>query len=217
VSAELLSLQNLTLSAGERVLCANLAVRLAPGDRLAIVGPSGSGKTLLLRALSALDSPPGLVLRWRGRQLTPGQIPAFRSRTVYLSQRPALPDGSVEDALRTPFRYRANQRQRYSRDTALALLERLGLDNDFAGRETADLSGGESQAVALVRALLLAPDVLLLDEPTAAMDPKRVAAAETLVDDWMAERAERALVWTSHHAEQLARVSNCQIALGRNP
>lgn len=213
MSADLLSLQNLTLSAGDRVLCTDLAVRLTAGDRLAIVGASGSGKTLLLRALSALDSPPGSVLRWRGRQLTPGQIPAFRSRAVYLSQRPSLPEGSVRDALRAPFRYRANQQRCYSSDTANDLLDRLGLDRHFGDRPTENLSGGESQAVALVRALLLEPDILLLDEPTAAMDPQRVAAAETLIDSWMTDSGERALVWTSHHPEQLARVSNRQMSL----
>lgn len=217
MAEELLLLDRLTLRAGERVLCRDLKVRLVEGDRLAVAGPSGSGKTLLLRSLAALDSPPGAQLYRAGCAVGAAEIPHYRSRHIYLAQRPDFPDLRVRDLLRRPFHYRAHQNRPFSEALASRYLSVLGFDADIMTRRSADLSGGESQALALVRALLLEPRVLLLDEPTSAMDPDRTDAVEKLIDQWLTAAPGRALVWTSHQMGQLARVSNRRIDLGTQP
>lgn len=210
----LLRVSQLTLQAGNRTLCRDLEVALRPGERLALAGASGTGKTRLLRCLAALDSPPGMQLQWQGQPLAPAAIPAFRARHIYLPQRPALPEGSVEQALRQPFQYRIHRSRPYPDTQARHLLSKLGFAADFLNQACSDLSGGEGQAVCLVRALLLEPDALLLDEPTSAMDPQRVASAENLVADWLAAGTGRACVWTSHDALQLARTTDRRLTLG---
>ena len=86
------------------------------------------------------------------------------------------------------------------------MLTHLGRDESFLDKPVGELSGGESQLVALLRAVQLDPKVLLLDEPTASLDAEATAAVETLVADWQAESAgARAVVWVSHDTGQAER------------
>ena len=214
MSNAVLRVNHLTLKAGSRTLCRDLDIALAPGERLALAGASGTGKTRVLRCLAALDTPPGMQLEWQGKPLIPADIPAFRARHIYLSQKPALPEGSVDEALRQPFGYRIHRSRHYPDAQVLQLLSALGFTADFLDQSCSELSGGEGQAVCLVRALLLEPDVLLLDEPTSAMDPQRVAQAESLITHWLTAGPARACIWTSHDASQLARTTDRHLTLG---
>ena len=89
----------------------------------------------------------------------------------------------------------------------------LGRDEAFLQQSTDRLSGGESQIVAMLRALLTAPDVLLLDEPTASLDAEAVAAIEKLIANWLKEKPDRGCVWTSHDRQQLERNSDRVLSL----
>jgi ABC-type iron transport system FetAB ATPase subunit len=160
--------------AGRRVVDgASLAVRA--GEVAAIEGASGSGKTTFLRALALL------VPREAGALLLDGQDEgalsprAFRVKVAYVAQQPAMLDGSVADNVAAGPRLRG---MALPRAAILDLLGRAGLDASFADRVARDLSGGERQRVAIARALANEPRVLLLDEPTAALDP--IAAARIL-------------------------------------
>jgi putative ABC transport system ATP-binding protein len=94
------------------------------------------------------------------------------------------------------------------------LLHELGREPAFLAKSSRDLSGGEAQLVALVRAIQLEPVVLLLDEPTAALDPGTAAAVEGLLDRWLAARDnERALVLVSHDRNQTVRVTRRRLSL----
>lgn len=194
---------------GLRWLLNDVGVEILPGDRVAVTGPSGSGKTLLLRALALLDPLEGGEIRWRGRPVLRDRVPAFRRQAIYAHQRPALAGQTVEEVLGQPLLLRAYRDRRFQRDRVVELLERLGRDEDFLSKSPRDLSGGESQIVALVRALQLDPAVLLLDEPTAALDSQTIQAAESLLETWLAESPDsRAVVWVSHDAAQAARVAS---------
>ena len=181
---------------------------LRPGDRVAITGPSGSGKSLLLRTLALLDAPSAGAVHWQGAAISTAHIPGYRALVCYIAQKPALLDGSVEDNLRYPYSLKVHAQTPFQRDTAVQLLAKAGKPADFLDKHASDLSGGESQVVALVRALQLNPQVLLLDEPTAALDPASARQVEQLVDAWFDDH--RALMWVSHDPEQARRVSNRQ-------
>ena len=116
-------------------------------------------------------------------------MPAYRARVVYVAQRPALPEGQVDAALQVPFGFRAHRQQPYSANRARELLVLLGRDEKFRQQRTERLSGGEGQIVAMLRALLIAPDVLLLDEPTASLDAKNSAAVVSLINEAKARGA----------------------------
>jgi len=187
----------------------HVSLRVAPGARIAVSGPSGSGKTLLLRALAMLDPIDEGELLFEGRPVPRERIPDYRRRVIYLHQRPALIEARVEAALRRPFALGVHRGRSFDRRRIVRMLEYLGRDEGFLGKPVADLSGGESQLVALLRAVQLDPSALLLDEPTAALDPDASRAVEGLVDDWFEEQPEaRAVLWVTHNARQAGRMGS---------
>ena len=188
----------------------SLDVEVAPGERLAVRGASGAGKTLLLRALAGLDALDEGALLADGAAVS--HLPAYRATVAHVAQRPALFEATVRDNLRAPFAYAA-QRDTYDEDAAVALLDALGRDATLLDQEADRLSGGEVQTVGLARALLPGPTVLLLDEPTAGLDPDRTASVEAAVAAFLAAGAGRAAVWTSHDAAQLARITDRAVEL----
>lgn len=202
-------------SAGRRVdqrwVWRRLDIAVAPGDRVAVTGPSGAGKTLLLRTLAGLDALDEGDLLADGAPVT--DLPAYRAAVALIAQRPALFDGTVRDNLQAPFAFAAHGRQRYDEARARDLLAALGRGREFLDGPADRLSGGEMQTVGLARALLTEPTVLLLDEPTTGLDPERTDAVEQAVAAFLDADPERAAVWTSHDAAQLARTTRRAIAL----
>lgn len=196
-----------------RTLWQGLDLLLHAGERLAVAGASGSGKTLLLRTLAGLEPVQTGELVFHDRPLSDWPMPAYRARVVYVAQRPALPEGQVDSALRVPFQFHIHRHRAFPANHARDLLAMLGRDEKFLQLRTERLSGGEAQIVAMLRALLIGPDVLLLDEPTASLDDRAVGAIEALVAGWLQEKPQRACVWTSHDREQLQRVSDRVLSL----
>jgi putative ABC transport system ATP-binding protein len=193
---------------GARWLLRDIDFTLQPGECVAIVGPSGAGKTLLLRALALLDPTDAGAVLWHGRPPAPHEVPAFRAQVIYLHQRPALFEGTVEDNLRLPFSLALHRDRHFDRERIIAWLIELGRDASFLDKTQRDLSGGESQITALLRALQLDPSALLLDESTSGLDPDTVRRAEGLLLGWLADRrADRALLWVSHAPAQTQRVA----------
>jgi putative ABC transport system ATP-binding protein len=185
-----------------------LSLKVFPGDRWAITGPIGSGKTLLLRALALLDPLDEGEVIWKNAPVADDTVPAFRRQVIFLHQRPVVLEGSVEENLRMPHTFRQNRDTRFDREETIRRLSELGLDATFLGRRHHELSGGEAQIVALLRALQLEPVVLLLDEPTGALDPDATAVIERMVADWQQrDLARRVVVWVSHDRRQVERVA----------
>jgi ABC-type iron transport system FetAB ATPase subunit len=159
---------------GRRILDgASLVVR--PGEAVAIQGPSGSGKSTFARALAtliAVDEGRVLLDGQDARTLAPT---AFRTRVAFLAQSAAMFAGTVLQNLAAGPALRG---ETLAADKARELVSAVGLDEALLAREARSLSGGEKQRVALARALANGPEVLLLDEPAAALDP---AAGERIV------------------------------------
>lgn len=208
----LLAIDGLSCTIDGRTLWRDLALSIRPGERWAVVGPSGSGKTLLLRTLAALTPFASGNIRFAGKPLDCWWPPAYRAQVIYLAQRPVLAEGTVEAALKAPFHMRVHRDKRYSVDVVRGYLVMLGLSEAFLAQRTENLSGGEAQLAAVLRAILLDPSILLLDEPTASLDAVRGRYIEALVGEWLGG-GERAYVWTSHDRAQLRRVSDRTLSL----
>jgi len=161
---------------------------LNAGECLAVSGPSGAGKSLLLRMLCDLDPSSGhIALDGAARSSMSG--PAWRAKVVY---QPA--EAGWWDA--TP----ANHFKPEQMERVRALLPRLGLSADKLDTEVRLLSTGERQRMALLRSLACQPQVLLLDEPTAALDPESTAAVEQLLQELL--QSGLALVLVTHSEAQ---------------
>jgi UDP-glucose/iron transport system ATP-binding protein len=189
-------------------LIRDVSLVLGPGERLGILGHNGAGKTVLLRAMALLDPRDAGSIHWQGRAIEGNAVPAYRAQVIYVHQRPALIEGSVDDNLRYPFTLQAHATKQFDRVRIVELLESLGRSATFLAKLSRDLSGGEAQIVALLRAIQLDSAVLLLDEPTASLDPSMVRDVEGLLDRWFTEGGgRRSLVWVSHDRDQAIRVT----------
>ncbi len=208
-----LKAHNLGVAFGGTWVFRGVSLTIEPGQRIALVGPSGSGKSLLLKSLALLHPFDEGRVDWFGEKVGGNRVPAFRSEVMYVPQRAPEVDGLVEEFLKVPFSFAANAAKSYDRELTLSNLKTLGRNDDFLAKPQRELSGGERQIAALIRAVLLNPKVLLLDEPTSAMDGDTASQAEQLITDWCAEDSSRSTVWVTHDIDQAARVSRTQFQM----
>ena len=209
----LLTARDLSFRVERRTLWRGFQLTLRVGERVGITGPSGSGKTLLLRTLAGLEPLQSGELVFDGRGLSQWSMPAYRARVLYVPQRPAWREGSVDTALREPFAFGVRRGREFPAARVRELLHAMGRDEDFLRQRTERLSGGEAQIAAVIRAMLVEPKVLLLDEPTASLDSATARAIEALIIEWVGAERDRAYIWTSHDRAQLERISDPLITL----
>ncbi|WP_170229264.1 ABC transporter ATP-binding protein [Polyangium fumosum] len=185
-----------------RTLVDGASLVVSYGEKVAIAGPSGSGKSTFLRAMATLipiDSGHVLLDGVDAIALPPTR---FRTRIAYLPQAPPMLPGTVADNVAAGPALRG---ETLAPERQIELLRAVGLDEAFLTRGANELSGGERQRVALARALANEPKVLLLDEPTAALDPETALQVIELVRSMAT--AGRGVVMVTHiaaHAEALS-------------
>lgn len=196
----LFALENVSCRRAGREVLIDLTAELADGTT-ALVGPSGAGKSTLLRLLNRLADPDAGTVSYRDHDVREYDVLALRREVALVPQLPALLPGSVAENVSYGPRLCGRECEV---DEALAL---AGLDATFAHRPAQQLSVGEQQRVMLARALALRPAVLLLDEPTAALDDRARDAVERTLRD-LRGRLSAALIIVTHDQAQARRLGD---------
>jgi tungstate transport system ATP-binding protein len=178
-------------------------LKVRRGEILALVGPSGSGKSTLLRLLNFLENPTEGTLYYEGRAADGERTPLeLRRQVTTVFQQTALQKASVRANVAYGLRLRGLRVD----GQVEGLLETVGL-SELAGAPARQLSGGEKQRVALARALIFRPRVLLLDEPTANLDPYNVGLIEQIVRTENRDNATT-VVLVTHNVFQAHRLAH---------
>jgi len=194
-----LSVRGLGYAAGGKQILANVSFEVGDAPRTVVLGPNGAGKSVLLKLCHGLLRPGAGEVRWAGR--TPDET---RRRQGMVFQRPVLLRRSVAGNLWHALGVRGVSRARRAGlvDEALQAAGLAGI----ARQSARTLSGGEQQRLAIARAWVLKPDVLLLDEPTANLDPEATRAIEDLILSF--EPAGTRIIMTTHDIGQARRLAN---------
>jgi ABC transport system ATP-binding/permease protein len=198
-----IELEDVTATAGERTLLADVTWQLGPGDRVGVVGVNGTGKTTLLRLLAGtLPVPAGGPVRTSGHVVTGSTV-----QLGFLTQEPAPVDPGLR-VLEAAEQIRGTARIGKRELSVSQLLDRLGLPGSRQWTRVGDLSGGERRRLQLMLILLAEPNVLLLDEPTNDLDIDTLTELEDLLDGWPGS-----IVVVSHDRYFLERVTDRVVAL----
>ena len=200
----LIELHGACLRFGPLPALSDVDLRICAGERIALVGSNGSGKSSLLRLLHGLLPPSAGLLRCE---------PSLRQAMVF--QRPFMWRSSVQNNVALGL-WLAGTGWREARTLALKGLEQVGMA-EHAGRNARNLSGGQQQRVSLARAWVRRPDLWLLDEPTASLDPHAKREVEALMAAFSVGGAQRtmSMVFASHNLGQVKRLASRVVYLER--
>jgi ABC-type iron transport system FetAB ATPase subunit len=176
---------------------APVSFEIAKGECVAVQGPSGSGKTVLLRALADLDPAQGQIFL-DGAERNSMSGPAWRKQVRYAAAEPGW--------------WGETPREHFAKGASLdKLVNQLGLKSTQLDQSVTQLSTGERQRMALVRAVFDRPSVLLLDEPTGALDAKATRQAEKLIKRQL--RAGHVVILVSHDPSQVKRLASRKLII----
>jgi len=218
----LLEIDGIMFSTGVRQRSVEASGYLQEGGVLNICGPSGSGKTTLLRVLARLKEVQKGKVMFRGESWRDFPPAEWRRLIHYLAQNPVIFDGTVLHNLARPYELAALKKVglRFNRERAVELMEEVLLGPELLEQDARTLSGGEASRLALVRAMLAEPQVILMDEPLAALDQNTASAVLALVDQWLKDREGRGIVLVSHNGNfaEMPRLSMINLETqGGNP
>lgn len=170
MSTPAIEIQNITVRFQGKSVWQNFSMQVNPGEKVVLDGRSGIGKSTILRCLMGFVVPETGAVRINGQALTPESIWTLRTLMAYVPQEPDLGSGQLRQWVEAPFAFKANSHNRKNLDRLPKLFDRFLLSTDLLDSDVNRLSGGEKQRVAIISAILLARKIILLDEPTSAMD-----------------------------------------------
>jgi putative ABC transport system ATP-binding protein len=188
---------------GENKVLRGIDLEVELGEVMSLVGPSGSGKSTLLRTLNRLIELDSGTIEFKGRSLMEIDPVNLRRKAVLVPQESVMLPGTVMDNVN----YGPNLAGIKRSCDVKGCLRDAGLPERFAEKDASKLSGGEKKRVSLARALALKPEVLLLDEPTVGVDPKKVERMEKTILDSASSRS-LTVIWVTHDVPQAMRVSH---------
>ena len=199
--SSIIEVVDLSHSYGERKVLQDLNLGIGKGEVFALIGPTGAGKTTLLRIVDLLEVPGAGEIYFDGKCVPRSgkQRLEIRRRMSFIHQKPQVFNLSVYDNVACGLRWRGEGKNRIA-EKVDHILEMVGLDG-YKNRNARTLSGGEAQRVALARSLVLEPEVLLLDEPTANLDPVSTAKIEQLIS-YIARQHNTTMIMATHDMSQ---------------
>lgn len=208
---DVIRLEEIGLIKKQQSILQHITFTVKAGDFVGVAGSSGSGKSSLFRIMNGLQSATAGKLYYRQRELSEYK-PAFLRRSIgYVLQKPHLFTGTVRDNLFYPYLV---WQQKPDIVEIAAYLSRVNLTPEVLDKRGGELSGGEQQRIALVRSLLAKPEVLLLDEVSAALDPDNTLIVERLIKEEQA-RKKLTVFCITHSREQLFRLAETVLYLAQ--
>ncbi|MDH7597395.1 MAG: phosphate ABC transporter ATP-binding protein [Methanothrix sp.] len=201
----MIRIEGVSVERNGRQILDDINVDVRTGETLGIIGPTGAGKTTLLRVMDLIEVPSKGRVLFRGEALkNEGERLAARRRIGVVFQRPVMLRGNVYDNVAYGLRIRHLSKDEIDGRVKAALSD-VGLEG-YERRPAGMLSGGEMQRVALARALAISPELLLLDEPTANLDPRTSYVIEDLIS--RAKMRGMTVVISTHDLPQAVRLAD---------
>lgn len=201
----LIEIKGLYKSFGKSEILNDINLDMEEGKVMALIGPTGSGKTTLLRHIDTLDQPTRGSIFFHGEdicRLSSKEKFLVRRRMAMVFQKPVMFNRSVYENVSYGLKVRSKEN---SRDDVLHTLDEVGLTG-YESRSATTLSGGEMQRIALARAMVIKPEVLLLDEPTANLDQKSASAIDDLIE--RLAHGGTTVIIASHNMTECRRLAN---------
>lgn len=205
---EILNIKSLNYKVNDTMILNNLNLSINEGDFIAVSGPSGSGKSTFFKLLNHLISPVSGKIIYRNKNIMEYNPVQLRKKICLCSQMPYLFGEKVLDNLLFPF---SQRKLVIDRNLIKKYLELLNLDESFLDKNPHNLSGGEKQRIAIIRAMAVKPDILLLDEVTSALDDANTNAVEELIKDL--NKNGVTILWITHDSNQYQRLGNRRISI----
>lgn len=165
--------KNVSLQLGNKQLLKDFNLRINKGDKVLLATESGTGKTSLLRLILGFNDPDEGKILFNKKEISPETIQKIRRKIAYLSQDVDFPNGKVREVFKEIFDFEANRHINYSEEKLIEKLDEFDLSPEMLDKNTSIISGGERQRLGWALVQLLDRSVILLDEPTSAMDEKQ--------------------------------------------
>lgn len=197
-----IEINNLTKRFGNKTILNIQKLSMDSGKIIGLSGANGAGKTTLLRIIAGLDRQYEGTIAYNGQSVLSREL---CGQITYLSQKPYRMDASVKENIAYPLILR-NCHAKTVEQKVMGLMEELGIQG-LAHQQAKSLSGGEAQKMALARALVFEPQLLLLDEPTASIDAQTIAQIEALLKK-RNQQHHTTMIMISHSREQLENISD---------
>ena len=206
----LLSLRAVTKIYGDITALNGINLEVLEGDLLAIIGPNGAGKTTLLKIMAGIETPTEGEIVYRGKKITMDNLHVIRQNCTMVFQKTVVFNTTVFNNVAYGLKIRGFPKNEIKSmvNEALELVKLKGYEK----RQARKLSGGEQQRVALARALVLRPEILLLDEPTANLDPKTTSIVEEVIN-YANRKMGTTIVVATHNMFQVRKIAKKAVLL----